>query len=170
MSYDPQNVKEFIKSKRFSGLCIDIGCYRFYYTDLLRKTARKVLYFDPLVNKKAVWSHGGKALFVYQNQGMSYVIPDDKKGNVILLTLKDVLYKENAEFVKVDTEGAEIEVLKGAPFEKISSWLIEIHNENHAEIAKILLEPMRYRLRWLSKNHVFASSLIEPEPPLYDLD
>jgi len=69
---------------------------------------------------------------------------------------------ESVDWVKIDVEGAEVEVLQG--LEKTMSrspnlkLLVEVHTNETAEKCLSLLKKRGYEIRWIDGNHLFVSS------------
>lgn len=91
-----------------------------------------------------------------------------RRGDKILVdttTLAELLKDEpNVDLVKVDVEGAEWQVIKGAEpiIEKIQSWLIEVHYRSYSELKELRLKMQDwlkqrgYIPQWINRNHVYA--------------
>lgn len=90
------------------------------------------------------------------------------RGDTMLvdtITLKDLLLeKPEADLVKVDVEGAEWSVLRGAEpiIGKIKRWLIEVHarSSEERELRKQEIEKWLrdrgYRTMWIDDKHIYA--------------
>jgi len=75
------------------------------------------------------------------------------------VTLSSLLKGEVADLIKVDVEGAEWEVLKGAEnvMNNIKRWLIELHDLTRKDELEELMKSYNYHLKWVDYNHLFAS-------------
>ena len=69
---------------------------------------------------------------------------------------------ESVDWIKIDVEGAEVEVLQG--LEKTMSrspnlkLLLEVHTNETAEKCLSLLKKRGYEIRWIDNRHLFVSS------------
>ena len=88
---------------------------------------------------------------------------DKEKVNVKTLTLASILSGYWVDLVKVDVEGAEWVVLKGAEpiLERIRSWIVELHNlERKVELEKWFIS-RGYSVKWFKlgdkiSKHLYA--------------
>lgn len=114
---------------------------------------------------KGVWSISG--ILHFDSKGNSGSAISDEGDKVLVTTLDDELMNENVTFVKMDVEGAELEVIKGAAKlirEKKPKLAISIYHKTTdiLEIPQILLE--------YNKNYTFYMrhySLVAAETVLY---
>jgi len=76
-------------------------------------------------------------------------------------TTLDMLLKNESciDLIKVDVEGAELQVIKGAQkiMPKIKSWMIELHNSKERKALEKHFMSEGYKLKWIDKKHIFAS-------------
>ncbi len=148
-----------------NGLVLDIGANIGNHTIFfLTKKARKVLSFEPVKdtfnilkrnvevndfqNKVNLFNAGvgqtkGKAVLKYYNSkniGMSQLSPS-QNGDIPILSIDDLNIEERINFVKIDVEGFEAEVIKGMT-ETLKQnkplIMIEIRDYLFAEINDIL--------------------------------
>jgi len=84
----------------------------------------------------------------------------DTTIRVKTITLTSLLKEKVADLVKVDVEGAEWRVLKGAEnvMGNIKRWLIELHDLTRKSELESLLKSYGYNVRWVDANHTFAFS------------
>ncbi len=180
ISREPQ-VSKFLKSIKGS-LFIDIGASIGYYTLLLSGNFTEVIAVEPepesyggllentghldnvLAVQAAVSDEDGETtLYVSPTIGWHTLIPRPEKAfrysasKTRTLTLKTLLNGRTASLVKVDTEGAELMILDGAPPELVKTWLIEAHwgSQRKHELEKKLGE-MGYETKWISEAHIYA--------------
>lgn len=160
-------IKNGIVSKAIQdGLVLDIGANIGNHTIFfLTKKAKKVISFEPVKdtfdilkknieinnfqNKVNLFNIGvgqtkGKAILKYYNSkniGMSQ-LSSDKNGDIPILSLDELNIEEHINFIKIDVEGFEADVIKGMT-ETIKRnkplIMIEIRDYLFAEIEDILL-------------------------------
>ena len=73
-------------------------------------------------------------------------------------------HEEEVDLIKVDVEGAEWQVLRGAEpiIRKIKSWLVEIHFRNDLEMKEVTqkmeawLIQRGYKTQWIDDKHIYA--------------
>lgn len=160
-------IKNGIVSKAIQdGLVLDIGANIGNHTIFfLTKKAKKVISFEPVKdtfdilkknieinnfqNKVNLFNIGvgqtkGKAILKYYNSkniGMSQ-LSSDKNGDIPILSLDELNIEEYINFIKIDVEGFEADVIKGMT-ETIKRnkplIMIEIRDYLFAEIEDILL-------------------------------
>jgi FkbM family methyltransferase len=126
---------EEIYEKMFkpSGTVIDIGAYVGMFTVKASFSARKVIAVEPCLEtfemlrnnckgipnvelvQKALWSESGTTKLYLQDSTIcnSLVCRRNRYVDVETITL-DSLVSEPVDFIKMDAEGAELEILKGA--------------------------------------------------------
>ncbi|MEQ1797226.1 MAG: FkbM family methyltransferase [Lacibacter sp.] len=144
----------------------NIGNHMLYYCSRLQ--AKQVVCFEPnafnhsvlcknvelnnlqdivTVHNVALGETGGKGIqkdFTTMNTGMNRVEPvaasETGKGTVDIVRLDDLQYRD-IHFIKIDVEGFEVSVLKGAAETFRSSKavvLIEVFKESQAEVDEIM--------------------------------
>jgi FkbM family methyltransferase len=174
-------------SKLKGEIFIDIGAEYGHYSLMLSGNFKKVLAFEPspkafphLVNnirilkaknilalKCAISDKDGiSSFYIATKRGYSSLIRRNgieiekvvKCRTFTLLTILRLLHLSKVDLVKVDVEGAEYMVLKGAEpvVEKIKSWVVEIHDISiERDVIKYFLSH-GYRVVKLDYNHIFA--------------
>lgn len=169
-----------IKGKIF----VDVGASVGYYTLLLQSNFKNIIAIEPepnsanklrkntkeykniqILQMAASNINGEITLFVSPTLGWHTITPNIDRGiktnykpiKVKTITLKKLLDKKIVDLVKVDTEGAEIKILNGAPKNNILRWLIEIHGkeERKNNVEKILVND-GYKIKWITDSHVYA--------------
>jgi len=172
-------VSTFLKGKT-GELFVDIGASVGYYTVLLANNFKEVIAIEPeaesvsslrqntahlenvCVMQEAVSNEEGEITFyVSPTIGRHTMIPLDEgvyvKTKVKTRTLESILGSKTASLVKVDTEGAELEILKSVPPELVESWLIEAHwGEQRKRELEESLTKKGYEIKWISPSHIFA--------------
>lgn len=150
---------------RHGNTAIDVGSAQGVWTEILASRFRKVIAIDPVqlpMNTmrydniyflpKAAWSSGTKVeLRSYGNldqtsavfrQGEYRGYDREISRNISPTVTIDSLNLEFVDFIKIDVEGAEIEVLKGAS--KTIGWnmpeiIIEVHRKEYLDEIRSLL-------------------------------
>ncbi len=140
---------------------------------LLRETvARNSLGPNVAVVEQALSSFEGTSRFASavsgpnSNTGMSKMVDDDLPGSyevscVTMNKLAETFPAPNV--IKMDVEGAESEVLKGAAriFESVRPLLIcEVHDELNATFICPWLRERSYSVKWLGQTQIFPRQLI----------
>ena len=71
--------------------------------------------------------------------------------------LADVVPTEIVDLVKVDVEGAEELVLRGAEpiMQNIRSWVIELHDRSRKAELVSYMEKYGYESTWIDRNHAY---------------
>jgi FkbM family methyltransferase len=174
-------------SKLKGEIFINIGAEYGHYSLMLSKNFKKVLAFElspkafpHLVNniriskaknilalKCALSDKDGiSSFYIATKRGYDSLIRRNgikikevvKVRAFTLATIFKAFHLSKADLVKVDVEGAEYMVLKGAEpvVEKIKSWIVEIHDISiEREVIKYFLSH-DYRVVKLDYNHIFA--------------
>jgi FkbM family methyltransferase len=163
-------------------LFIDIGANVGYYARLLEHNFRRIIAVeaDPvifgylkrnchscrnckIINAAVADSNGVALLHEHpRNPGGSSVAygVDWKAVKVRKISMSTLLENEpEADLVKVDVEGAELMVLKGAApvMSKIRSWIIERHDTVPANGLVTWMKRYGYTCTWLDENHAYFS-------------
>ncbi len=167
----------------------DIGASLGYYSFLLSRNFRTVLAFEPHPeNVKAIRDMvrfaGVSNISVYplavsdaDDEGILYTgsfsathslirgsLTQDKGIRVRIVRLDSVL-KQSLDLVKIDVEGAEWNVLRGAEMSirsnRILRMLIEVHGGKSKEMDEYLRD-RGYSTNWVSETHVYAQRISVP--------
>lgn len=176
--HEPE-VSSFV-SKLHGELFVDVGANIGFYTRLLKDNFRRIVAVeaDPLtcaylrkykprncdvVDAAVSDEEGFATLYSHPtNPGGSSVAYgyNWKPTRVRKITLTRLLSTESqADLVKVDVEGAESLVLKGAApiMRKIRSWIIECHDVTQRSGLASQMTQYGYTCRWLDQNHAYFS-------------
>ncbi len=161
-------------------LFVDVGASIGYYTLLLAGNFEKVVAVEPeaesmgglrkntrhLDNVETVQAaisdvDGEATLFVNQTIGWHTITPRNPNvytpTKIRTLKLETLLGDRTADLVKVDTEGAELKILAGAPPDRVMAWLIEAHGgePRKRELETELMEK-GYETVWVTDTHIYA--------------
>lgn len=81
-----------------------------------------------------------------------------RKIKVKTVTLARLLGNSYTDLVKVDVEGAEFKVLKGAESvaDRIKAWIVELHNLKRKEELESWFIKQGYKVNWLGARHIYA--------------
>jgi len=165
------------------NLFLDVGANVGYYSALLRRNFKSILAFEPhpetlrllmetiAVGKlrnvtalnQAVSDRDGFATLHIHSIGGRHSIahPEGKEGLIVRTTTIDSLATGSVDLVKVDVEGAEWQVVKGAERSvregRILRWIIEVHNKEVKSDFENYFRQRKYETRWLGDRHLFAS-------------
>ena len=163
------------------NLFIDIGANHGYYTFLLSPRYKEIWAVEPhpdnirvihtVKNKLqvgnvkilqiAVGEYNGQArLFIGKHSG-GHSLLDTGTGKTITVTCKtlsSIAKNKEIDLVKVDVEGAEWLVLKGAEpiMQNIKSWLIELHDPSRKKQLEEWMRRYGYKTIWIDRNHIYA--------------
>jgi len=170
------NLLKNIKGELF----IDIGASVGYYTLLLASNFDEVIAIEPepksanklrqntehlknvRVIEEAVSNEDGETtLYVSSTIGWHTITPQNSEPyeptKIRTRTLKTILGGRTASLVKVDTEGAELKILDGAPANKVRAWLIETHGgEPRKRELETRLIRDGYEINWVTDTHIFG--------------
>jgi len=179
--HDERNVRDFIRSRAKGELFVDVGAGIGLYTFELRTNFKRVLAIEPSPNNIAILmeeirrqkadnivcmeaavsnNEGTSPLYLGPNWGWHSLIPRyDRRISVKTVTISKLLENEKVvDFIKVDVEGAEWNVLEGSIpiLNRVKSWLVELHNhDKKAEITEWFVS-RGYKVRWLDHSHIYA--------------
>lgn len=183
--WDERYVSRLLRNVR-GGVFLDIGADRGYYSVLLSDNFHVIYAIEParenvramqrlfrrassqpLILEAAVTDHDGSATLVKGRDHARHHLQDlDKPGDSLRSTyrvpsvsLDSLLQKfENVDLVKVDVEGAEWLVLKGADSQtnKISRWIVETHTSSRKGELESWMRDHQYDCAWIDKNHLYA--------------
>lgn len=150
---------------KYGKTAIDIGSAQGFWTEILAARFRKVVAVDPVQQlpplqydnitfiKKAAWSYPAHLTFQsFNNMDQSSAVfsrGEYRNYDDLIATNEadaiaiDSLKLKDVDYIKIDTEGAELEVLKGCR-KTIKKYtpviIIEVYNPQYAaEIHKMLL-------------------------------
>ena len=176
---------------RSSDVVVDVGAHIGEYTVPIARKALKVIAIEPnpgvsailqknidinglsnvlIVNKAVYDSRGHQRMNIFGDRsGMSSMVLEyENKSETIEVatdTLDNILYDlhiDRVEWLKIDVEGAEVCVLKGAKRTIASNlehikFIIESHGDENATIIKTMLaNEFKLNLEMLDTNHIFA--------------
>ncbi|MEO0295033.1 MAG: FkbM family methyltransferase [candidate division WOR-3 bacterium] len=179
--YEKNIIKKIIKYLKPNKIYYDIGAHIGYYSFIFSKFGRKVYSFEPhplnfyflkehikLNNLKntyafnfAIYSENKKVFFELNDDRTEGKIKNYGNFLVDAFTLDYLIYEkkfDEPDFIKIDVEGAELEVLKGS--QKILKFkkpliLISIHSENLKNEILFLLKKIGYKEKIISKDVLF---------------
>ncbi len=165
------------------NLFLDVGSGVGYYSALLSKNFESIIAFEPhpqtlewlrltitagrLLNVKtagkAVSDIDGTTLLHLHKIGGRHSIEGNLSGQVLpVQTVKlDSIVQGKVDLVKVDVEGAEWKVMRGAEVSmktgRILRWVIEVHEIEATDELEHYLRQRNYETQWLGDRHLFAS-------------
>ena len=144
--YEPELTDWVTNNVRPNMVFVDVGAAQGYYTLLAAGLARQVIAFErdvelyekllDVVSRRHLWNVTVVpfALFSKRTSGRMGVDPDEflpGDGDVVAITLDEYLGGRRVDIIKIDVEGAEVDVLLGAQ-ETLAQWgptlLIEVHH------------------------------------------
>jgi FkbM family methyltransferase len=169
---------------------IDVGAGFGYYSALLSKNFQTVLAFEPhpqtlemlkstirvgkirnvRISDRAVSDADGEVEFYLDSIRGQHSL-ESKLVRAEPLRVRSVrldsVVSELVDLVKVDVEGAELKVIKGAEQSinagNIRRWIVEVHSDATGSELERLLRSRRYETRWLDSRHVLASLEATPK-------
>ena len=180
------DVSKFLFTKAFGKLFIDVGANLGRYTILLGRNFDKVIAVEPdpnnvfflmqnvkqanLSNVKilqcAVSDKDGTAFLYFSSHIAGHTLCKNLgKGEILVRTrtLASIIQSNTADLVKVDVEGAEWLVLKGAEpiLDRIKAWVVELHNPKRKRELEQWFVFHGYSFKWLdfrgkTANHIYA--------------
>jgi len=175
-----------IKTK--GELFVDVGANLGRYTILLKPNYKRVIAIEPEPNnmyflkrnvqevgllkniefiQRAVCNKSSIAKLYLGRHAGGHTLKSgyyEKYVVVKTITLDELLKDEHSiDLVKADVEGFEWQVLAGAKkiMPRVKSWMIELHDLNRKEELENLMKSFNYRVKWLDKNHLFASREVD---------
>jgi len=178
--HEPE-VSRFL-SKTHGDLFVDVGANLGRYTIMLSSNYKKIIAIEP---EPSNMKHLKRNLLQagIDNVDLLQIAISDREGHARLYlarhsgghtikkgyynkyikvkssTLDNVLKHESkVDLVKVDVEGAEWNVLKGAEksMHKIRSWMIELHDLNRKIELERIFKSKGYKIKWLDRNHIYC--------------
>ena len=179
--HEPHVSNMLLRTK--GDLFVDVGASHGYYFFLLHDNYQKIIAIEPhpeniqvmkCIKQKygynkvnilelAVSNRNRKVkLFIGKHSGghslVKYPIANDNYILVKSKTLSSIIGKRNVDLVKVDVEGVEWMVLRGAEpvVGNIKSWIVELHNPKRKEELEYWFITHDYMIRWLDSKHVYA--------------
>jgi len=162
---------------------VDVGAWFGRYVFLLGNKFDKIIIVEPhpynieIIKMNLRYSNLRDVILIncaiYNTNGYSYLylgkcdnhtlIPSfNEKIRVKTLTLDTVLKNQLVDLVKVDVEGVEVEVLKGAESitNNVKRWIVEVHEDRSNNRSKRFFEEWffshSYKTKWLDKTHIYA--------------
>jgi FkbM family methyltransferase len=162
---------------------LDIGANMGYYTAILSKNFETIFAFEPhpqnlamlkstiaagrlrnvIARNEAVSDADGEAILHFQRKRGEHSIV--KKAGVDQLSVRtiklDSIVRETIDLAKVDVEGAEWRVIKGAELSmrtgRVLRWVIEVDDQSTKAALESYLRERKYVTQWLDGRHLFAS-------------
>jgi len=165
--------------RRIRGqLFIDVGANIGYYPRLLESNFSRIIAVEPdpltyaylkklipkncrSVNAAVAESDGFTLLYRHPDTESSRTAYANswKAVKVPMVSICTLLGDDtSADLVKVDAEGAEMQVLRGAVpvMRRIRSWAIERHTHTQKDELVSFMKQHGYDCKWLDRNHRFA--------------
>lgn len=165
------------------GIFMDIGANMGYYTALLSKNFETIMAFEPhpansqllrytvragklhnvIISDLAVSDFDGMTKLYIRGKRVEHSteVGEPESKSLAIQTVKlDSIVRSPADLVKVDVEGAEWRVLRGAEASiragRILRWIIEVDDQNNRQKLEDYLKQKNYKTRWLDPRHLFA--------------
>ena len=186
-SYEYEKARLFERRVRDSSVVYDIGAHVGFYTLLaseLVSAAGKVIAFEPvprnlkylkkhleinhctnvIIIEAAVSDKSGSSLFSEGSKSSTGYLSQDGNLNVRTVAIDDLVMSGEIappDHIKIDVEGAELLVLKGAEF-TLSSYAPELFLSTHSPKLHIdccnLLSSLNYELKPIVGSDLYNSS------------
>lgn len=177
-------VSNYLRRKT-GDVCIDISANFGYYSFLLYNNFKRIIAIEPHPLNIDILQ-GVKQKFDYDRVEILNIAISDTEGYLPLYTgahsgrhsllktgrligekeftivraktLTSIIGDTLIDLVKVDVEGVEWMVLKGAQsrLNQIKSWLIELHDLTRKNELKQWFETRNYTCNWVDEHHVYA--------------
>jgi hypothetical protein len=101
-------------------------------------------------------------LHFQRKRGEHSIMKSEGVQQLPVRTIKlDSIVKETVDLAKVDVEGAEWRVIKGAEMSiragRILRWVIEVDDQSAKGALEGYLRERKYVTRWLDARHLFAT-------------
>ena len=163
------------------NLFLDIGASSGRYTILLGSNYKRIIAVEPhpvtietlrrnvnyaklkniqLLHCAVSDIYGIVQLYLQNNSTCGRLNGDlsNKTIQIQTLTVASILRECEADLVKVDVEGAEFKVLKGAEsvISKIKRWIVELHYPQRKSELENWFISNGYNIQWLSQLHIYA--------------
>jgi FkbM family methyltransferase len=121
---EPRETRVFMEHIGPAGVVVDVGAHIGYYTLIAAKHARKVFAFEPFPEnarrlRKNIGINGFRNIVVEEKAVSSTAKPirvdfENKEMTVSSVTLDEYFDGQRIDMIKIDVDGAELEVLEGA--------------------------------------------------------
>ncbi len=191
IGFEKEVVEEVLAIR--GDLFLDVGSGIGYYSALLSKNFETILAFEPYpehlrmlqftvavgrlrnvtVLGVAVGDNDGSAnLQIHSIGGRHSMEPAGNrrqlatfsKRSLPVRTVKlDSIVKGRVDLVKLDVEGAELRVVRGAEVSvrtrRIRRWVVEVHDKGTNDELQNYFRQREYETRWVDDRHLFASLL-----------
>lgn len=100
------------------------------------------------------------------------IVTTEPLAQIQVRTLEAIIPDQEIDLVKVDVEGAEWRVLRGAEkiMPQIKEWIIDLHDLSRREELSAYMEQFGYRCRWLDFQHAYFRRTEPAKRELASLD
>jgi len=191
-SLPPRTNEDWLLRSLRGNIAVDVGAYLGYCVLLLSENFRRVIAIEPHPGNYQKMRKNLQKRNVRNVELKAMAIDDGSKTEDTLFegydgsthTLKQsfahsqITHKVKVsslasllqdmpliDFVKVDVEGAELEVLDGATpiVSRIQRWLVEAHGMGEAALVKRKqdlqqwFQKLGYKRKWITKKHIYAT-------------